>query len=87
MYVHGDLETPLKCDLCENNGQPQCAKMCPTEAIVFLPEHVFGQAHRLSNVLSYAHMKEIEYMEKGERKRLRYADNEPGNELKGNQQK
>jgi len=80
MYVHSQIETPLKCDLC--NGDPECVKMCPTHAIVFLPEHVFGQAHRLNNVLSYAHMKEIEYMEKGERKRLRYADNEPGNELK-----
>jgi hypothetical protein len=36
---------------------------------------VFGQAHRLNNVLSYAHMKEIEYMEKGEPKKLHYADN------------
>jgi formate hydrogenlyase subunit 6/NADH:ubiquinone oxidoreductase subunit I len=49
--------------------------MCPTGAIVFLPEHVLGQAHRLNNVLSYAYMKEIEYMEKGEKKRLHYADN------------
>ena len=78
MYVHTELEVPLKCDLCQDNGEPECAKMCPTGAIVYLPEHVFGQAHRLNNVLSYAHMKEIEYMEKGERKRLRYADNEPG---------
>ena len=56
--------------------------MCPTNAIVFMPEHVFGQVRRLNNVLSYAHMKEIEYMEKGERKRLHYADNEAGNDLK-----
>jgi len=80
MYVHSEIDIPLKCDLC--GGDPQCVKMCPTGAIVFLPEHVFGQAHRLNNVLSYAHMKKIEYMEKGERKQLRYADNEPGNELK-----
>jgi len=75
MYVHSDLDVPLKCDLCEDNGDPQCAKMCPTGAIVFMPEHVFGQAHRLNNVLSYAHMKEIEYMEKGKPKHLHYADN------------
>ena len=81
MYVHSDIDIPLKCDLCENNGEPQCVKVCPTQAIVFIPEHVFGQSHRLNNVLSYAHMKEIEYMEKGERKRLRYADNEPGSKL------
>lgn len=75
MYVHSEVNVPLKCDLCEDSGEPQCAKMCPTGALVFIPEHVFGQAHRLNNVLSYAHMKEIEYMEKGERKRLHYADN------------
>jgi Fe-S-cluster-containing dehydrogenase component len=75
MYIHPDLDVPLKCDLCEDNSQPQCVKMCPMEAIVFLPEHVFGQTHRLNNVLSYAHMKEIEYMEKGEPKKLHYADN------------
>ena len=74
IYIHSELDTPLKCDLCENNDEPWCAKMCPTGAIVFIPEHVFGQAHRLGNVLSYAHMKEIEYMEKGERKRLHYAE-------------
>jgi len=82
MYIHTDIEVPLKCDLCAEHDQPECARMCPSEAIVFMPEHVFGQAHRLNNVLSYAHMKEIEYMEKGERKRLHYADNEAGSELK-----
>ena len=75
MYVHSDLEIPLKCDLCQDNGTPQCVQMCPTGAIVLIPEHVFGQTHRLNNVLSYAHMKEIEYMEKGEPKHLHYADN------------
>ena len=40
-----------------------------------MPEHVFGQAHRLNNVLSYTHMKEIEYTEGGKPKRLHYADN------------
>jgi len=28
----------------------------------------------MTNVLSYAHMKEVEYVEKGEKKRLRYAE-------------
>ena len=81
IYNHTEINTPLKCDLCVESGEPKCAEMCPTGALVFLPEHVFGQAHRLKNVLSYAHMKEIEYMEKGERKRLHYADNEAGSEL------
>ena len=75
MYIHRDQDVPLKCDLCEDNGQPKCVAMCPTNAIAYLPEHVFGQAHRLNNVLSYTHMREIEYMEKGEKKHLHYADN------------
>jgi carbon-monoxide dehydrogenase iron sulfur subunit len=75
MYIHSDIHTPIKCDLCEDSGEPHCVTMCPTRAIVYLPEHVLGQAHRLKNVLSYAHMKEIEYMEKGKRKHLHYADN------------
>jgi hypothetical protein len=33
-----------------------------------------GQAQRLNNVLSYTHMKEIEYIEKGEKKQIRYAE-------------
>lgn len=82
MYVHSEIDVPLKCDLCQNSGTPECVRVCPNKAIVLLPEHVLGQSHRLSNVLSYAHMKEIEYMEKGERKRLHYADNESGNNLK-----
>ena len=75
MYIHSDLKVPLKCDLCADNGEPQCVKMCPTGALEYIPEHVFGQSHRLNNVLSYAHMKEIEYMEKGKPKQLHYADN------------
>jgi Fe-S-cluster-containing hydrogenase component 2 len=74
MYVHPDIDVPFKCDLCQG-GEPQCVKMCPTEAIVFMPEHVLGQAHRLNNVLSYAHMKEIQYVEDGKPKLLHYADN------------
>ena len=84
MYVHSDLNVPLKCDLCDGFEEPICARMCPTEAIVYLPEHVFGQAHRLNNVLSYAHMKEIIYMDKGERKRLHYTDDNTGRESKRN---
>jgi Fe-S-cluster-containing hydrogenase component 2 len=27
---------PIKCELCD--GDPQCVKMCPTEAMKFLPK-------------------------------------------------
>ena len=56
-------------------GHPLARCACPTGALAYIPEHVFGQPQRLNNVLSYTHMKEIEYMEKGKRKHLHYADN------------
>jgi len=39
-----------------------------------LPEYSMGSANRLSNVLGYAQMKEIEYSEGGEVKVIRYAE-------------
>ena len=52
---------------------PRCVAECPKGAIRLIPEEALGEAKRLNNVLSYAHMKEIEYMEKGERKTIQYA--------------
>jgi len=72
IYVHPDISMPFKCDLC--GGDPKCVQACPNHALVLVPEHILGQAHRMTNVLSYAHMKEVEYVEKGEKKRLRYAE-------------
>ncbi|HNU71919.1 MAG TPA: 4Fe-4S dicluster domain-containing protein [Thermodesulfobacteriota bacterium] len=72
LYVHDDVEQPIKCDLC--GGDPACVKACPKDAILFIPEHVLGQAQRLNNVLSYYHMKEIEYFDRGEKKQIRYAE-------------
>jgi len=40
----------------------------------FVPEQALGESRRLANVLSYAHMKEIEYVEKGEKKIIHYAE-------------
>ncbi len=72
MYAHGDCDQPIKCDMCE--GSPKCVQKCPKGAIRLIPEHALGEARRMHNVLSYAHMKEIEYMEKGEKKIIRYAE-------------
>ena len=36
-----DNEIPLKCDLCE--GDPQCVKFCPTEALVLTDAPVEGE--------------------------------------------
>ncbi len=72
IFVHDDISTPFKCDLC--GGNPQCVIACPKDALQYVPEHQLGQASRLATVLRYAHMKEVEYVEKGERKKLRYAE-------------
>ena len=72
IYSHGDIGYPIKCDLC--GGKPRCVAVCPKEAIRFIPESALGESKRMNNVLSYAHMKEIEFMEKGEKKTIRYAE-------------
>lgn len=77
IFVHPDVTTPFKCNLCQ--GDPQCVKECPKQALLFLPEHTLGQTHRMDTVLKYTHMREVEYVEKGEKKKLRYADLEGNN--------
>lgn len=72
IYAHEDVEHPIKCDLC--GGRPACVEVCPKGALRLIPEHVLGEAKRMNNVLSYAHMKEIEFMEKGEKKVIQYAE-------------
>jgi Fe-S-cluster-containing hydrogenase component 2 len=72
IFVHDDIATPFKCDLC--GGRPQCVLQCPKGALQYVPQHELGEANRVAAVLRYAHMKEVEYVEKGERKKLRYAE-------------
>jgi len=72
IYAHEDLKYPIKCDLC--GGNPACVAACPKGAIRLIPEDALGEARRMSNVLSYAHMKEIEFMERGEKKVIHYAE-------------
>jgi Fe-S-cluster-containing hydrogenase component 2 len=72
MYAHNDVENPIKCDLC--GGHPRCVAVCPKAAIRFIPEQSLGESKRISNVLSYTHMKEIEFMEKGQKKIIQYAE-------------
>ncbi|MDF1536538.1 MAG: 4Fe-4S dicluster domain-containing protein [bacterium] len=71
MFLHEEVEQPLKCDLCD--GQPMCVQACPKEALKFHPKHILGQAHRLSAARNYAKMSKVEYMDGGEKKTLRYA--------------
>jgi len=72
IFVHDDIATPFKCDLCR--GRPQCVQHCPKQALQYVPQHELGEANRVATVLRYAHMKEVEYVEEGERKKLRYAE-------------
>ena len=72
IYAHTDCDLPIKCDLCD--GDPECVKACPKGALRLIPEEALGETRRISNVLSYAQMKEIEFFEKGEKKTIRYAE-------------
>ena len=72
IYAHQDVDQPIKCDMC--GGRPRCVDVCPKAAIRLIPEQSLGEARRMSNVLSYAHMKEIEFMERGEKKTIQYAE-------------
>ena len=72
IYSHTDVDYPIKCDMC--GGQPQCVAKCPNGALRLIPEQSLGESKRINNVLSYAHMKEIEFTERGERKTIRYAE-------------
>jgi len=72
MYVHDDVEHPIKCDMCD--GAPECVEKCPKGALRLIPEQALGEAKRMNNILSYAHMKEIEFTERGESKVIHYAE-------------
>jgi len=72
IYAHSELEYPVKCDLC--GGQPKCVETCPKGALRFIPEQCLGESKRMNNILSYTHMKEIEFTEKGKQRTIRYAE-------------
>jgi Fe-S-cluster-containing hydrogenase component 2 len=72
LYAHDDCDYPIKCDMC--GGDPECVKACPKGALRLIPEAVLGESKRLSNVLSYSQMKEIEFYEEGEKKVIHYAE-------------
>jgi len=73
IYAHCDVEHPIKCDMC-GDGSPKCVEVCPKGVIRLIPEQMLGESKRINNVLSYTHMKEIEFMEKGQKKTIHYAE-------------
>ncbi len=78
IFMHEDVNAPFKCDLCA--GDPACVKACPKDALLFTPKHKIGQARRMDHVLKYAHMRQVEYFEKGEKKILHYTQSEKKDE-------
>ena len=70
MFTHDDFDAPFKCDLC--GGDPQCVKACPKQALQFVPKHIIGQTQRMRHILNYANMRQVEYVEEGEKKVLKY---------------
>jgi Fe-S-cluster-containing hydrogenase component 2 len=72
IYAHSDCDHPIKCDMC--GGEPACVAHCPKGALRLIPEQALGESKRMNNVLSYAHMKEIEFEEKGEKKIIHYTE-------------
>ncbi|MDP8215138.1 MAG: 4Fe-4S dicluster domain-containing protein [Candidatus Euphemobacter frigidus] len=72
IYAHQDCKEPIKCDLC--GGDPECVKNCPKGALRMIPEQALGEIRRIGNLLSYTHMKEIEFYEKGEKKVIHYTE-------------
>ncbi len=74
IFTHEDISEPIKCDLC--GGAPKCVEACPKEATLYIPRHIIGQPQRMKSALKYAHMKEVEYWENGEKKILRYTETE-----------
>jgi len=78
IYAHEDADYPIKCDLCglgtPGGSRPECVDSCPKGALRLIPEQALGEAKRLNNILSYTHMKEIEFVEKGEKKIIHYAE-------------
>jgi anaerobic carbon-monoxide dehydrogenase iron sulfur subunit len=70
IFTHDDYDVPFKCDLC--GGDPECVKACPKQAILYVPKHIIGQSQRMRHTLNYANMKQVEYVEEGEKKILKY---------------
>jgi len=56
------------------DDNPACVSACPKEAIRLIPEQALGETRRIGNLLSYTHMKEIEFYDKGEKKVIHYTE-------------
>ncbi len=75
IFVHPDVDTPIKCDLC--SGSPRCVEACPKTALVVV-ETLVKQPRLTERMIEYESMKEIN-MAAGDTsgKVIRYIDGGP----------
>jgi len=70
IFVHPDLDTPIKCDLC--SGQPRCVRDCPKHALT-LSDEVAGQPTLVGKSIEYGGMEELTFTDpEGKEKTLKY---------------
>ena len=58
MFVHRDYGIPIKCDLCD--GDPECIKKCPKEALRLIPETTLARFDLPDNIINYAQITELD---------------------------
>jgi Fe-S-cluster-containing hydrogenase component 2 len=56
IFVHPDLEAPIKCDLC--GGKPQCVGACPKHALK-VTDDAEGQPRLLGREIDYGDVEEV----------------------------
>ncbi len=52
MMIHPEKKVVFTCDSCKDQGEPQCVKWCPEEALTFVTAQTLAQKSRISAVKS-----------------------------------
>ena len=50
IMLHPETKVVHVCDLCKDEGEPQCIKWCPEEALTLVTSDVLAQKARISAV-------------------------------------
>jgi Fe-S-cluster-containing dehydrogenase component len=50
IMLHPETKVVHVCDLCKDEGEPQCVKWCPEEALTLVTSDVLAQKARISAV-------------------------------------
>jgi Fe-S-cluster-containing hydrogenase component 2 len=48
IMIHPEKKVVFVCDLCKNEGEPQCVKLCPEEALDWVTSDVLAQKARIA---------------------------------------